>query len=113
MDEMSVQLDDRTDLGEDQKKKFRPWTTQLGLHSGRRSWAPTSRNKVYKNLLGWKMQRGEMHISPSPSFSKGYHAKMFFDWPTNLYFFQKPPSLHNFISHQVEDFVLLFSFFPA
>jgi hypothetical protein len=28
MDEMSVRLDDGTDLGEDQKKKFRLWTTQ-------------------------------------------------------------------------------------
>jgi hypothetical protein len=28
MDEMSVRLDDGTDLGEDQKKKFRPWTAQ-------------------------------------------------------------------------------------
>jgi len=25
---MSVRLDDGTDLGEDQKKKFRPWTAQ-------------------------------------------------------------------------------------
>jgi hypothetical protein len=28
MDEMSVRLDDGTDLGEDQKKIFRPWTAQ-------------------------------------------------------------------------------------
>jgi hypothetical protein len=28
MDEMSVQLDDETDLGEYQKKIFRPWTAQ-------------------------------------------------------------------------------------
>jgi hypothetical protein len=28
MDEMSVRLDDGTDLGEDQKKKIRPWTAQ-------------------------------------------------------------------------------------
>ncbi len=27
MDEMSVRLDDGTDLGEDQKKIFRPWTS--------------------------------------------------------------------------------------
>jgi hypothetical protein len=53
-----------------------------------------------------------MDIS-SPHFSRGYHAKMFFDWPTSLDFFQNPPSLHHFISHQVEDFVLLFSFFSV
>jgi hypothetical protein len=28
MDEMSIWLDDETDFGEDQKKKFRPWTSQ-------------------------------------------------------------------------------------
>jgi hypothetical protein len=28
MDEMSVRLDDETDLGEDQKRKFRSWTAQ-------------------------------------------------------------------------------------
>jgi hypothetical protein len=27
-DEMFVRLDDKTNLGEDQKKKFRPWTAQ-------------------------------------------------------------------------------------
>jgi hypothetical protein len=26
MDEMFIRLDDGTNLGEDQKKKFRPWT---------------------------------------------------------------------------------------
>jgi hypothetical protein len=28
MNEMSVRLDDETDLGEDQKKIFRPWAAQ-------------------------------------------------------------------------------------
>jgi len=31
MDEMSVQLDDRTDLGEDQKKKIKPWISHRGF----------------------------------------------------------------------------------